>query len=197
MLCLKILSQTQVIVHHLYLALNNTISISYLKKNLLAWESVFSFKCSWLNKRYYLLHNTKVASYQQEIQATCYNNFSWQYLLQLPSKFLSPNITFFFCTWLYLATVNIFIVTKWNHWVARQRVHWHKFLHVRKFWWAAHERQSTVCLEYETGDMNLAGSWVILYKLFESACDTTQNIPKILVFWSQGTNLTFDSRNRD
>lgn len=41
MLCFILSSQTQVIIHHLYLALNITISISYLMQSSHAWESVF------------------------------------------------------------------------------------------------------------------------------------------------------------
>lgn len=70
--------------------------------------------------------------------------------------------------------------------MARHRVHWHNFLHVRIFWWTAHERQSTIYLKYEISDMNLAGLWVILCKHFESTCDTMKYVPEIL-----------DPRNRD
>lgn len=52
-------------------------------------------------------------------------------------------------------------------------------------------------MEYEINYMNLERPWVILSKHYESACDTMQYVPKILVFWSQGTKLALDLMDRD
>lgn len=105
--------------------------------------------------------------------------------------------SFSLCTWLHLARIDVFIITQWNRWMARHGVHWQKVLHVRAVWWTAQERPSSYYTEYEISDMNLERPWIIMCKYYESACNTMHFVPKILVFWLQGTKLALDLMDRD